>query len=412
MGDRKEQFIISTIIRKKIYVIMKLLFVSPSFNPFDGTGWGAVQRTNLLFEACSMLGHVDVVTFMDGVVSTKENCNVVYSHSDEGQRDKEGRVMKLLRMFLVWNPYSVFPKNNGRAKVVGEIVAKGSYDLIVCRYVPAAMECGLFDYADKLVIDVDDSPLDVERTASRIARTRRNRIYHRYRAALIGHVLNKIQHSCRFTFYALQQQAVYTNSAYLPNIPFYEYDMEVADFNRTMNRLLFVGNLSYGPNLVGVETFLMEILPLVRREVPDVEIHLVGGCNDKAFVERVSAIKGVKYMGFIKDIQDEYKAARVVVVPIYGGAGTNIKVLETMRMKRPCVTTVYGARGFVEDFVNNIEIAITDSNQDFATVVVKLLCDENANHTMAERAFEVVSRRFSRKYFNDVVLNSLSNSTI
>ena len=60
---------------------MKILFVSPSYNPLDGTGWGSTQRTNLLFEACVQLGHVDVISFVDGVTSTREDCTVLYSVS-------------------------------------------------------------------------------------------------------------------------------------------------------------------------------------------------------------------------------------------------------------------------------------------------------------------------------------------
>ena len=61
---------------------MNILFISPSNNPFVGAGWGATQRTNLLFEACLELGHVDVVAFKEGVESSKENCRVLWSQTD------------------------------------------------------------------------------------------------------------------------------------------------------------------------------------------------------------------------------------------------------------------------------------------------------------------------------------------
>ena len=202
---------------------------------------------------------------------------------------------------------------------------------------------------------------------------------------------------------------MYSNSAYLPNIPYYEFDIKTVDFRSTDNRLLFVGNMSYGPNLHGVETFVRDILPFVRQEVPDAEIHLVGGCNEKAFIERISAIQGVKYMGFVDNLQKEYEEARVVVAPVFWGAGTNIKVLEAMRMKRPCVTTSYGMRGFVEFFSNNKVVAIANTSQEFAAAVVMLLRDENANHAIANQAFKVVEQNFTREAFNTIVYNTLSS---
>lgn len=385
---------------------MNILFVSPSFNPLDGTGWGSTQRTNLLFEACLRLGHVDVISFVDGVVSTRENCSVIYSNSSPKNTTKEGRLMKFLRMLTPLNPYATFPKNKHCAKIVQELVDKGQYDLIVCRYIPEAMMCGLYDYADRLIIDVDDNPCDVERTAARTSRTWRNRMYHRYRAAIVEKVVEKIQRNSRFTFYANPQQSIYSNSAYLPNIPFYEYDLPLCKYAETKSRLLFVGNMSYGPNTIGVDRFVENVFPLIRNQISNVELHLVGGCNQQAYLDKWSKIEGVQYMGFVDDLQLEYLQAQVVVVPIYGGAGTNIKVLEAMQMRRPCVTTSYGVRGFSEYFEDNKEILIAENDTAFADNVVSLLKDEKKNHTIATNAYTAMTAHFSRKAFNEIVKNT------
>lgn len=389
---------------------MNILFVSPSFNPLDGTGWGSTQRTNLLFEACTQLGHVDVISFVDGVISSREDCTVLYSDSVPIENQKEGRVMKFLRMLTPLNPYAMFPKNKRCAERVKEFINKGNYDLIVCRYIPEAMMCGLLDYANLLVIDVDDNPCDVERTAARTSRTWRNRMYHRYRVAIIEKVVDKIQRACRFTFYANPVQAKYKNSAYLPNIPFYEYDLPLVKYVQTTPRLLFVGNMSYGPNAQGVDKFVENVFPLIRQQIPNVELHLVGGCNQQAYLDKWSEIKGVKYMGFVEDLKDEYREARIVVVPIYGGAGTNIKVLEAMQMRRPCVTTTYGVRGFCEYFSDGKELLIAEDDMTFAEKVVALMNDEKHNHDIATKAYYAMKAHFSRKAFNEIVKQSLLNT--
>lgn len=388
---------------------MNILFVSPSFNPLDGKGWGSTQRTNLLFEACAKLGHVDVISFVDNVKSERNDCSVLYSNSAPKANQKEGRLMKFLRMLMPLNPYAMFPKNKQCAAIVKSFIQKKDYDLIVFRYIPEAMMCGLYDYADKLVIDVDDNPCDVERTAARTSRTWRNRMYHRYRVAIIEKVVDKIQRACRFTFYANPVQAKYKNSAYLPNIPFYEYDLPLVKYTQTNPRLLFVGNMSYGPNAQGVDKFVENVFPLIRQQIPNVELHLVGGCDQQSYLDKWSRIDGVKYMGFVDDLQEEYKEARVVVVPIYGGAGTNIKVLEAMQMRRPCVTTTYGVRGFSEYFADNKEILIAEDDIAFAAKIVALLNDERQNQSIATKAYFAMKAHFSRKAFNEIVKNSLLN---
>ena len=387
---------------------MNILFISPSTNPLDGTGWGSTQRTNLLFEACVRMGHVDVISFEDGVISTRENCTILCSNSSPKNTSKEGRLMKFLRMLTPLNPYAMFPKKKHCAQIVKSFVDKGQYDLIVCRYIPEAMMCGLFDYADRLIIDVDDNPCDVERTAARTSRTWRNRMYHRYRAAIIEKVVEKIQHSCRYTFYANPQQAIYSNSAYLPNIPFYEYDLPLCKYSETKSRLLFVGNMSYGPNAKGVDCFIENVFPKIRSQIPDAELHLVGGCNQQTYLNKWSKVEGVQYMGFVDDLQKEYLETQVVVVPIYGGAGTNIKVLEAMQMRRPCVTTPYGVRGFSEYFEDNKEILVAENDVAFADKVISLLKEEKRNHAVATNAYAAMTAHFSRKAFNEIVENTFS----
>lgn len=386
---------------------MNILFVSPDCNPLDGVGWGSVQRTNLLFEACTQLGHVDIVTFVNNVISSRKDCTVLYSKSDDEIQRKEGRLHKLLCMLSPWEPYVMFPKNPYRASVVRKYAHQKNYELIVCHYISSALECGLLDYASHLVIDVDDSPLDVERSASQTCRTMRNRLYHHYRSIVMGSVLRKIQKDCRFTFYANPTQAIYKNSAYLPNIPFYDYDMSVVDFSKTTNRILFVGNMSYGPNIIGVRHFIKHIFPFVREVVPDAELHLVGGCNDNSFLSECATTEGVKYMGFVDSLEKEYNEARVVIVPIYSGAGTNIKVLEAMKMFRPCVTTSYGVRGFLDYFHHQEDIFIAENNQQFAFSTVEMLRDEDKNHKMSCCAQIAVTNHFSRDVFYDIVKQNL-----
>lgn len=386
---------------------MRILFVSPSINPFVGTGWGAAQRTNLLLEACAQLGHVDVISFVDGVSSDYANCGVLYSSSVAKSLQKEGRLLKFLRMLTPFNPYSMFPKSQQCAEIVKSFVEKINYDIIICRYIPEAMMCGLFDYADRLVIDVDDNPCDVEFAAAHTSRTWRNRMYHRYRAATIKTVVERIQQACRFTYYSNPEQSKNSNSAYLPNIPFYNYTISLVDYSKTPMRLLFVGNLSYAPNCQGADRFIQYVFPIIQKKIPNVVLHLVGGCDQQSYLEKWSKVDGVQYMGFVDDLKQEYEEARLVVVPIYDGAGTNIKVIEAMQMHRPCVTTPYGVRGFSDFFVDDKEILIADNYTTFAEKVVALLNDEKRNHTIATSAYSTMNTHFSRKVFNDIVSQSL-----
>lgn len=352
------------------------------------------------------MGHVDVITFVDDVQSTRVGCKILYSQSIP-QPANTSRAKLIWQMLTPFQPYALFPEDKQCAGIVKSFIDKGTYDIIVCRYIPDAMKCGLLEFADRLVVDVDDNPYDLERSAILSARTTRKKLYHLYRSAIVRNVVKQIQRRCRFTFYSNPAQAVYPNSAFLPNIPYYDYEMQLADFSMTGHRLLFVGNMSYAPNTRGINHFIDQVFPQVRKQIPDVELHLVGGCNQPDYIEKWNQTDGVKYMGFVDDLKQEYAESRVVVVPMYEGAGTNIKVLEAMKMKRPCVTTQYGYRGFADSFHSGVELLVSKDDNDFVSYVVEALSDEELNHTLSERAYAAVTKEYSRQAFNSIVAKSI-----
>lgn len=389
---------------------MNILFVSPSYNPFDGEGWGATQRTNLLFEACLGLGQVDVIAFKEGVESSRENCRVLWSQEEREVREKR-RLQNLLDMLLSWRPNHMFPRNESRMNVIGGIIRQSNYpyNLIVCRYVSEAMGCGLMDYAERLVIDVDDNPIDTERIYAQTARTLRNKMFHRVRSFFMERTLRTIQKRCFFTFYSNPSHAKFPNSAYLPNIPFYSFEIPAVDFCCTTPRILFVGNMSYAPNRDGIEHFVRCVFPLIRQQVPDAELHLVGGFNEQEWAERLQKTDGVSFRGFVSDLLVEYAAARVTVAPIYFGSGTNIKVLESMQARRPCVTTSCGFRGLDGSFSKNRELVVADDDKEFSDQVVSLLTNMERNHRMTELAYQCIASQFTREVFNSIVQLHLKN---
>lgn len=386
---------------------MNILFISPSINPFDKNGFGSVQRSNLLLEACARCGSVDVITFLDDVESNNGNCTVIYSQTLK-TKVSSSRIKSALSLFNPWNVYGAFPKNQEAERIVKRFVQKRNYDFIVVRYIPEAMKCGLMTCANRLVIDVDDDPLEVTRNMAKTAKRFRKRLFHRLQACEMQITLNKILQNIRCAFYANPSQISHPKSVYLPNIPYHNIDNAcVAEFQSTQPRLLFVGNLNFGHNATGVSRFIEDVFPLVKRVIPDAEFHIAGSCNNEVLKARWSRVDGVRILGYVADIQKEYAKCRAVVAPIYFGAGTNIKVLEAMQMMRPLVTTECGMRGFQLDFKDGQDCIVADSDVLFAEEVVRVLQDENLNHTLALHAHQVIGEKYNRTVFNRTVANAL-----
>jgi glycosyltransferase involved in cell wall biosynthesis len=104
-------------------------------------------------------------------------------------------------------------------------------------------------------------------------------------------------------------------------------------------RLMFLGSGDYRPNQFGLNWFLREALPMVREQVPT-EFMVVGTPPH----ERVDG-DGIEYVGTVPSVREWYERCHALVVPLFQGGGTRLKVIEAMAQGRPVVSTGIGAEG-------------------------------------------------------------------
>ena len=104
-------------------------------------------------------------------------------------------------------------------------------------------------------------------------------------------------------------------------------------------QLLFVGNLEYAPNRMGLAHFLEQLWPVLLRQ--HFHLTLVGRGTDR--VRR----PGLTGRGLVDadELERCYREAGVVVAPILVGAGTPTKVLEGLGYGRPVVGWRVGLGG-------------------------------------------------------------------
>jgi glycosyltransferase involved in cell wall biosynthesis len=135
--------------------------------------------------------------------------------------------------------------------------------------------------------------------------------------------------------------------------------------------LLFVGNLSYAPNIDAVQWFCREVLPRLGAE----KVAIVGS-DPPAEVRALGQLEGVTVAANVPEIDSWYAASRVAIAPLRVGGGTRIKILEALAHGRPVVATPRGAAGLAVGERNGIVVAGTAS--EFATACVRLLRDDSA----------------------------------
>jgi len=157
--------------------------------------------------------------------------------------------------------------------------------------------------------------------------------------------------------------------------------------------IVCTGNMSYFPNAHGVKYFVKEILPLVRRDVPDVQFLIVGQNPPRAI--RALEGNGITVTGTVPDIRLYYLRGAIAVSPILFGSGTLNKILEPMALGIPVVATTIGIEGLMVKEGEHLLIGRTP--EEFARHVIRLLRDLDSGRQMGRRAQQVVREHYSWK---------------
>ena len=147
----------------------------------------------------------------------------------------------------------------------------------------------------------------------------------------------------------------------------------------TPGRALFVGGYS-GHNIEAVHWLLSEIWPHVRSVVPNANL-VIAGTVGRAVKE---PIPGVRAIGPVEDLPNEYAASSVCLVPLPLGTGLKIKLVEAMSYGRAVVTTPAGAEGFAELETGRVAIVAEDARA-FASSVASLLLSAPHRAEVARR---------------------------
>jgi sugar transferase (PEP-CTERM/EpsH1 system associated) len=160
---------------------------------------------------------------------------------------------------------------------------------------------------------------------------------------------------------------------------------------RQGNVILFCGSMDVTMNVDAACYFAHVILPTIKRIVPDAEFWVVGR-NPSEDVYKLTALDGVLVTGTVEDVRPFYEKAKVSVAPFRFGAGTKLKILESMAMGVPVVSTSTGCQG-IEARAGK-EARIVHDAKAFAEAVTELLLDEQAGLEMCEAARRLVEERY------------------
>ena len=173
-----------------------------------------------------------------------------------------------------------------------------------------------------------------------------------------------------------------------------------------------IGNFRHAPNW-DVVLYLQTIWPLIKKQIPDAELHIYGSYPPPKATALNNRKTGFLMKGWAKDAMLVMEDARVCLAPIRFGAGIKGKLLEAMIMQTPSVTSSVGSEGMSQD--EKWPGAIEDDVNDFVDAAVRLYNDEEEWKSAQGNAVELLKTRYNGNKLGALLIDrilSIKNNLI
>jgi sugar transferase (PEP-CTERM/EpsH1 system associated) len=148
--------------------------------------------------------------------------------------------------------------------------------------------------------------------------------------------------------------------------------------------LIFIGGMSWLPNLDAMIYLIRDIWHLIQAREPNTSMNLIGRMPSKEILKFSRSNPSFKTLGFVDDVRPYMAKTAVYVVPIRVGGGTRLKILDAMAMGKAIVSTTIGCEGI--DVTDGKDIIIADKPADFAEKTVELLRNRKLREQLGRNA--------------------------
>lgn len=156
-------------------------------------------------------------------------------------------------------------------------------------------------------------------------------------------------------------------------------------------RVLFVGHYQHAPNVDAARWLAHEIMPLVRREIPEAALDLVGSSAPEPVTSLAG--EGVTVHGWVEDLAGMYAHTRLAVAPLRYGAGVKGKVGEALERGVPVVGTALAFEGM--GLEHDRHVLVGEDPAGIAAQIVRLIRDDSLHGRLVRAAGRRLEARFS-----------------
>lgn len=357
---------------------------------------GNEQRTNHIWRSLQRIGNVYTICYYFDKGLLDERIASTHIIQPSGWRGIVNKcINRIWRFFDIEGPKLLPFACQFKSKNVFDGI---HFDLIVSRYIDPVSFLHLWNIAP-VFVDFDDHPIESFLTKE----FRKMPIYKRYTAlALRKMVLAQVVKKMAGGWLSNPQQTLesYTDISIMPlrNIPQSPSPNYKAVSERD-NYLLSIGYLAYPPNYLGLDFFITNIWPTIHKNYPNLLFYILGKNAPKVYAEKWRKEPGVKYIGYVENLEPFYQRSLATVAVAQAGSGTSVKVLESLAYSRICLTTPFGTRGLYEDAMQEKGVFVYNNAEELSELIENIVLNSDRRTDIENSSRRYIVSNYSENSF-------------
>lgn len=162
---------------------------------------------------------------------------------------------------------------------------------------------------------------------------------------------------------------------------------------KQQKNIIFVGKMSYGPNIEAVNWFVNNVFYKIKKEYNDVKFYIVGKDPTEEILKLSN--EDIIITGKVDSVEEYYNLADLVVIPLLNGGGVKVKLLEAISFNKKIVSTTTGVEGTI--YSNRNTIPVSDSDIEFANLCIKSLNNDEELLNKRKDAYEIFIKNYTWK---------------
>lgn len=282
-------------------------------------------------------------------------------------------------------------------KVIDDLISREQFDSVVCDFVIPAVNisaierCIIFQHNVEYLIWKRHASTATSAVQRAYLSLQAHRMFEfeRNQCQAAAHVIAVSEEDAS----VMRETFGLTDVSAIPTGVDVEYFTPGSDSDRPpRSGLVFVGSMDWLPNIDGMRYFCQQILPIIRKSIPDCRLAIVGRTPNAEMRQLGERDPLIEVTGTVPDVRPYLWRSAVSIVPLRIGGGTRMKIYEAMASRSPVVSTTIGAEGLQVQSPGEIRIA--DSPEAFAAQCVELLNQRETAEQMADAAWNLVASNF------------------